>query len=247
MTPSKVIIVTGGSRGIGRAIAQRLASPEVALVVTHVNPDSPGLEKLKAELTPLCASLKIMAFSAADSAASTEAVTEVASLFGRLDVLVNNAGLTRDGLAVRMSDQDFSEVINVNLNGAFNLSRAAARIMMKQRSGRIINISSVVGFTGNAGQANYSASKAGLVALTKSLALELAPRKVTVNSVAPGFIATDMTAVLDEKVQNNLLARIPMGHIGQSSDVANAVAFLASDEAAYITGQTIHVNGGLFM
>ncbi|MDR1677791.1 MAG: 3-oxoacyl-[acyl-carrier-protein] reductase [Deltaproteobacteria bacterium] len=244
---SRVVLITGGSRGIGRAIALKLATKETAVVVTHVNPESPGLESLRAEISPLSAAFESMAFSTGDPTLAAEAVAKVVSNYGRLDVLVNNAGLTRDGLAVRMSDQDFSEVINVNLTGAFNLIRAAARIMMKQRYGRIINISSVVAFTGNPGQVNYSASKAGLIALTKSLALELATRNVTVNAVAPGFIETDMTSRLDEKVRDNLLSRVPLGRVGSPQDVAEAVAFLASEGASYITGQTIHVNGGLYM
>jgi 3-oxoacyl-[acyl-carrier protein] reductase len=247
MTPEKVILITGGSRGIGLAIAKRLASKETAMVVTRVNPDPDGNTRLSSDLDGLCAAFETMVFSAADPVAATEAVKTTVSRFGRLDVLVNNAGMTKDGLAVRMADEDFSEVINVNLTGAFNLSRAAARVMMKQRSGRIINISSVVAFTGNPGQVNYSASKAGLIALTKSLALELAPRGVTVNAVAPGFIETDMTAALDQKAAEVILSRIPLGRPGSPADVAEAVAFLASDASAYITGQTIHVNGGLFM
>jgi 3-oxoacyl-[acyl-carrier protein] reductase len=247
MTADRVVLVTGGTRGIGRAIALRLASPGTAMVVTHLNPGSPGLTDLKEELGPLCASLEIATCPAADPVAAAETVAKAVSLHGRLDVLVNNAGLTRDGLAVRMTDEDFSEVIGVNLTGAFNMARAAARPMMKARSGRIINISSVVAFTGNPGQANYSAAKAGLIALTKTLALELAPRNVTVNAVAPGFIETDMTAALDEKARGGLLARIPLGRAGRPSDVAEAVAFLASEAAGYMTGQTLHVNGGLHM
>jgi 3-oxoacyl-[acyl-carrier protein] reductase len=247
VVPSRVILVTGGTRGIGRAIARRLASPEAILAVTHANPASPGLDGLAAELSPLCAALEVQNWSAEDSGAASGAIADLVARHGRLDVLVNNAGVTRDALAVRMSDEDFAKVIAVNLAGTFNCARAAARFMMRQRSGRIISLSSVVAFTGNPGQANYCASKAGLVAMTKSLALELAPRGVTVNAVAPGFIETDMTGALDDKARAALLGRIPLGAVGRPEDVAEAVAYLASGVAAYVTGQTIHVNGGLYM
>jgi 3-oxoacyl-[acyl-carrier protein] reductase len=171
----------------------------------------------------------------------------LAAKYGRLDVLVNNAGLTKDGLAVRLSDEDWRKVLEANLFGAFNCARAAARIMMKARKGRIISLSSVVAFCGNPGQANYAASKAGLVAMTKCLALELAGRGITVNTVAPGFIETDMTRALPDKVRAALLTRIPLGAIGRPEDVAEAVAFLASEGSGYITGQTIHVNGGMYL
>jgi 3-oxoacyl-[acyl-carrier protein] reductase len=199
------------------------------------------------EISHLCHGFEVMRFSVADSGQVGDAVTEIIKTYGRLDVLVNNAGITKDGLCVRMGDDEFSDVINVNLAGAFYMCRAAARPMMKQRFGRIINVSSVVAFTGNPGQANYSASKAGLIGLTKSLALELAPRAVTVNAVAPGYIDTDMTSSLDAKIKDGLLARVPLGRVGLPVDVAEAVHFLASDAAGYVTGQTIHVNGGLYM
>jgi 3-oxoacyl-[acyl-carrier protein] reductase len=243
----RVVLVTGGTRGIGRAVARRLAAPDTALAVTYVNPESKGLRETVDELTPLCAHFEAQRWSVDDSRGAAEAIKDLNARFGRLDVLVNNAGLTKDNLAVRLTDENFSKVIAVNLNGAFYCSREAAKIMMRKRSGRIINLTSVVAFTGNAGQVSYSASKSALVGLTKSLALELAPRGVTLNAVAPGYIATDMTGVLSEDVRKNLLARIPLGQIGQPSDVAEAVAFLASAAAAYITGQTLHVNGGLYM
>jgi 3-oxoacyl-[acyl-carrier protein] reductase len=229
------------------AVAKRLASPQTALVVTHVNPQSPALQQVREELGPLCQVFETQCWSVSDADAAGQKVAEVAERFGRLDVLVNNAGVTKDGLSVRMSSADFRQALEVNLVGTFGCSRAAAKIMMKQRSGRIINLSSVVAFTGNPGQVNYVASKAGIVGLTKTMALELAPRGVTVNAVAPGFIDTDMTAVLDDKVKAALLTRIPMASMGRPEDVAAAVAFLASDGAGYITGQTIHVNGGLYL
>ncbi|MDR1545543.1 MAG: 3-oxoacyl-[acyl-carrier-protein] reductase [Deltaproteobacteria bacterium] len=247
MSVERVVLVTGGVRGIGRAVARRLAASETALVITHANPDSPGLKEAAEELSSLAGAFEVQCWPAEDSAAAGEAVASIARRYGRLDVLVNNAGLVRDGLAIRMSDCDFRRVVEVDLLGVFFCARAAAKIMLKQRSGRIVNVSSVVAFTGNVGQVNYSAAKAGVIGLTKSLALELAPRGVTVNAVAPGFIETDMTDVLDDKVKAGFLSKIPLGAGGRPEDVAEAVAFLASDGAAYITGQTLHVNGGLHM
>jgi 3-oxoacyl-[acyl-carrier protein] reductase len=243
----RVVLVTGGTRGIGRAVAKRLAGPETALIVTCANPNSAGLLTIEDEMAPLCAHFEVQRWSIEDAKAAEAAFADVVARFKRLDVLVNNAGLTKDGLAVRMSPEDFVRVIDVNLVGTFNCSRAAAKIMMKQRAGRIINVSSVVGFTGNVGQANYSAAKAGMIALTKTFALELAPRGVTVNAVAPGYVATDMTESLSDQVKEALLARVPLGRVGRPEDVASAVAFLASPEAGYLTGQTIHVNGGMHM
>ncbi|MDR2140531.1 MAG: 3-oxoacyl-[acyl-carrier-protein] reductase [Deltaproteobacteria bacterium] len=246
MSYSRVILVTGGVRGIGRAIATRLAEPGAAVIVTHARPDSPGVAETVAELQTKAAAAEAQCWPAEDPDA-TGRLEALAAKYGRLDVLVNNAGLTKDGLAVRLSDEDWRKVLEANLFGAFNCARAAARIMMKARKGRIISLSSVVAFCGNPGQANYAASKAGLVAMTKCLALELAGRGITVNTVAPGFIETDMTRALPDKVRAALLTRIPLGAIGRPEDVAEAVAFLASEGSGYITGQTIHVNGGMYL
>jgi 3-oxoacyl-[acyl-carrier protein] reductase len=243
----RVVLVTGGTRGIGRAIAARLAGPGTALSISCSDPSSEAAREARAELEPLCAAFELEAWPIEDSSAASGHISACAKKFGRLDVLVNNAGATRDGLAVRMSDEDFRRAIDVNLVGVFNCCREAARIMMRQRGGRIINLSSVVGFTGNPGQINYSAAKAAVVAMTKTLALELAPRGVTVNAVAPGFIETDMTAALGGEVRAALLSRVPLGRAGSPAEVAEAVAFLASPQAGYITGQTLHVNGGMYL
>ncbi len=247
MDITRVVLVTGGARGIGRAVALKLATPETAVVFTHVTPNSPGASETLSLLREKAGAAEAQCWAAENPRAAREHIDELAARFGRLDVLVNNAGLTRDSLAVRLTDEDWHQVMEANLFSVFNCSRIAAKLMMKQRRGRIINLSSVVGFTGNIGQSNYSASKAGMIGLTRSLALELAPRNITVNAVAPGFIDTDMTARLDPKIREQFSERIPAGRFGSPEDVAEAVAFLAGDGAAYITGQTIHVNGGMYM
>ncbi len=238
----KRALVTGASGGIGAAIARALHAQGATVVLGGRN--RAALDGLAAALGGRVHAL-VADLATADGCESL--ADEAGKTAGGLDILVNNAGLTRDGLALRMSDADWSAVLDVNLAAAFRLSRAAMRGMMRQRWGRIVNITSVVGQTGNPGQANYAASKAGLVGLSKSLAAELAGRNVTVNCVAPGFIETAMTAALDEAQRTRLMAQIPAGRFGTPADVAACVAFLASDEAAYVTGATLHVNGGMAM
>lgn len=242
----KVAIVTGGSRGIGRAICLELANrgADIAFTGRSLNDNTRSLEE---ELKALGVRAQAFAFDAADHAAAKDFVSEVAKTFGRIDILVNNAGITQDTLLIRMTEAQWDDVLTTNLKSAFNLTQAAASIMMKARSGAIVNISSVVGVNGNAGQANYAASKAGLIGFTKSAAKELGARHITVNAVAPGFIQTDMTAVLNEKIVEEWTAKIPLRRGGTPDDVAKAVAFLVSPDAAYITGQTLHVCGGMSM
>jgi 3-oxoacyl-[acyl-carrier protein] reductase len=243
---NQVALVTGAGRGIGHAIAVRLASEGARVVCisrTEVN-----AKKTADEINASRAdAARHYAVDVADHAAVQKVGAQILAEFGRVDILVNNAGVTRDGLAIRMSIEDWDTVINTNLRGAFNFSQAMMRAMIKQRSGRIINITSVIGLIGNAGQTNYAASKAGLIGLTKSLARELASRNITVNAIAPGFITTDMTAGLSDEIKKTIQAQIPLGKIGTPEDVASATAFLASDEAAYITGQVICVDGGMVM
>ena len=237
-------LVTGGSRGIGRAICLELARQGANVAVNYA-----GNAQAAEETAAACRELGVQAVTiradVADAAACEAMVKEVISSFGSLHILVNNAGITRDGLTLQMKEEDFDAVLDTNLKGAFCCCKAVYRPMMRQRSGRIINMSSIVGLRGNPGPANYCASKAGLIGLTKSLAKELAARKVTVNAVAPGFIDTDMTAVLSEQAKEAMLSTIPMAKLGQPEDVAHAVAFFASDEAAYITGQVLCVDGGM--
>ena len=245
MPKGKVAIVTGASRGIGRSIALALAAKGARIVAVDMAPE--GVEALATEIKAMGVEA-IAVQGNVTVAADTERMIDVAvAAFGRVDILVNNAGITRDGLLLRMKDEDWDAVLTVNLKGAFLCTRAASKVMTKQRYGRIINIASVVGQMGNAGQANYCASKAGLMGLTKSNARELAKRNVTVNAVAPGFIATDMTDVLPEKVKQELTAQIPLERLGSADDIANAVVFLAAERSGYITGQVIGVNGGMYM
>jgi 3-oxoacyl-[acyl-carrier protein] reductase len=243
---NRVALVTGASRGIGRACVLALADSQTMLYVNDVA----NLE-MAAQTCDLAkakgARAEVLPFNVAVFDEVNAAIDGIIKTSGRLDILVNNAGIARDNLIARLKEEDWDLVLDVNLKGAFNCMKAACRPMMKQRSGRIINISSVVAYMGNPGQANYAASKAGLVGLTKAVARELASRSVTVNAVAPGFISTDMTANLSEKVQGEMMAQIPLNRFGSPEDVAGTVAFLASEAAAYITGEVIHVNGGLIM
>ena len=240
----KCALVTGGSRGIGRAVCLELARQGARVAVNYAGNAAAAEETVKA-----CQDLGAEAFAiqadVADAAACDAMVKEVLARFGRVDILVNNAGVTRDGLMLTMKESDWDTVLDTNLKGAFQCMKAVYRPMMKQKYGRVVNLSSIVGIRGNAGQANYAASKAGLIGLTKSMAKELAARNVTVNAVAPGFIDTDMTAALPEKAREAMLASIPMGRLGQAEDVARAVAFFAGDDSAYVTGQVLCVDGGM--
>jgi 3-oxoacyl-[acyl-carrier protein] reductase len=243
---TRVALITGAARGIGQTIALALAQPDLMLYINDVTPPEDAADTIR-DVEARGAEAVYLQFNVADLAQVEQAVEGIIKESGRLDILVNNAGITRDGLLVRMKEEDWDQVLAVNLKGAFNCLKAAAKPMIKQRGGRIINISSIVGIMGNAGQANYVASKAGLVGLTKSAARELASRNITVNAVAPGFIETAMTQNLPEKVREAMLAQIPLNRFGTPVEVAHAVAFLASDQAAYITGQVMHVNGGMLM
>lgn len=242
----KIAVVTGGSRGIGKAVCLRLASLGATVVVNYVSrPDA--AEATVAAIKAAGGKAAACQFNVADAEQVQAAFKKILADFGRVDILVNNAGITRDGLIAMMKEQAWDEVLDTNLKGAFNCIKAASRPMMKQRWGRIVSITSVIGFAGNAGQANYAAAKAGMVGLTRSVAKELASRGVTVNGVAPGYIDTDMTRELAEEVTEKIKAEIPMNSLGTVEDVAAAVAYLASEEARYVTGQFIHVNGGMFM
>ncbi|MGI6657638.1 MAG: 3-oxoacyl-[acyl-carrier-protein] reductase [Desulfobulbus sp.] len=242
----KTALVTGGSRGIGRAISLRLAAMGAVVGINYVaNPAA--AEETRSLIEAAGGTCFTVRCDVADADAVQQTVKEIISAHERIDILVNNAGITRDGVTARMKEDDWDQVLDTNLKGAFLCSKAVMRSMMKHRQGRIINISSVVGFVGNGGQANYGAAKAGLTGLTKSLARELAGRNITVNCVAPGYIVTEMTENLPADVQEALLAQIPLGILGTPEDVAAAVAFLASPESAYMTGQTLHVNGGMYM
>lgn len=246
MLEGKVAVVTGASRGIGRAIAVKLASMG-AFVVINYNGSEERAREVKQEIEAENGAAAICQCDVSDYGQCETFIQNVIKEYGHIDILVNNAGVTRDGLLMKMTEEDFDRVVDTNLKGAFNTIRFASRQMLKQKSGRIINMSSVVGVTGNAGQANYAASKAGIIGLTKAAARELASRGITVNAIAPGFIETDMTSVLPEKVREASVAQIPLGGFGKPGQVAAATAFLASEDAGYITGQVLHVDGGMVM
>ena len=244
MLNGKIAVVTGASRGIGKAIAMKFAQLGATVVINY-NGSAQKAEEVKQSITADGGRAVIKQCNVADYDACEAFIKEVIDQFGRIDILVNNAGITKDGLIMRMSEEDFTNVVDVNLKGTFHCIRFASRQMMKQRSGRIINMSSVVGISGNAGQINYAASKAGVIGMTKSAAKELASRGITVNAIAPGYIETDMTNVLSDKVKEETMKQIPLGRLGQTGDIAAAAAFLASDEAGYITGQVLAVDGGM--
>jgi len=240
----KVALITGGSRGIGKAIAKKFASNGYDLVINYVS-DSTDLEALKEEFEG--AEVLFVKTDVTNYESCENMVKQAIEKFGRIDVLVNNAGITKDSLLMRMKEEDFDKVISINLKGTFNMTKNVIPYMMKQRYGKIVSISSVVGEIGNAGQANYAASKAGIIGFTKSVARELASRNILANCVAPGFIRTDMTDVLSDAVKESIHAQIPLNKMGEAKEVANAVYFLASEENSYITGQVLNVDGGMVM
>ncbi|GKU25705.1 3-oxoacyl-[acyl-carrier-protein] reductase [Clostridium folliculivorans] len=244
MLKGKTAVITGGSRGIGKAIAIKLAEMGANIVVNY---RSSSIDEVLTEIKAFGVNAIGVQCDISNSEDADKLIKTAFAEFGSVDILVNNAGITKDGLIMRMKDQDFDSVINTNLKGTFNTIRSASSIMMKQRSGKIVNLTSVVGITGNAGQANYAASKAGVIGLTKSVARELASRGITCNAVAPGFIETDMTGALSDKVKEATLNTIPLKKLGTTEDVANLVGFLASDLSNYITGQVINVDGGMVM
>lgn len=246
MFKGKVALVTGSGQGIGKEIALKLAAGGATLVINYVGP-ADGANEVVETIKSNGGEAVAYECNVADLAAVEKMVADVLEKYGRIDILVNNAGITKDNLILKMSEAEFDAVINVNLKGTFNATKAVTKTMMKQRYGRIINIASIVGVIGNAGQANYCASKAGIIGMTKAVARELASRNITANAVAPGFIDTDMTRVLPDNVKEALMAEIPMKKLGSVADIANAVEFLAKEESGYITGQVINVNGGMAM
>ena len=246
MGQQRVILVTGASKGIGRAIAETLSEPGCTIIV-NFRSDADGAKKTAVAIEGKGARAHLLPFDVGDYPAVNSAFKEILKLFGRLDILVNNAGITRDNILARMKKSEWDEVINTNLNGIFFCCQAAIKPMIRQRYGRIINLTSVVGVTGNAGQCNYAAAKAGIIGFTRSLAKEVASRNITVNAVAPGFVETSMTATISEEAKSTLMAQIPAGRPAAPREIAEVVKFLTSDEASYITGQVIHVNGGMYM
>jgi 3-oxoacyl-[acyl-carrier protein] reductase len=242
----KTAVVTGGSRGIGRAITLKLASCGANVVVNYTR-NSKAADEVVAEIEAMGSSGMAVKADVSIASEVENLVNEVLKTFGSIDILVNNAGITRDNLIIRMTEKEFDDVINTNLKGAFICTKAVSRVMIKQKSGKIINVSSVVGIVGNAGQSNYAAAKAGLIGFTKSMAKELAKRGINVNAVAPGFIQTDMTSVLPENVKEEFIKSIPLMRIGRPEDIAKTVLFLASEYSDYITGQVINIDGGMVM
>jgi len=242
----KTALVTGASRGIGRAIALCLAAEGARVAINYAG-NVRAAEEVKTAIEAAGGTAILCQADIADSSAVEAMVANVVKEFGTIDILVNNAGITRDALLMRMKDEDFAKVLDTNLKGVFYCTKAVSKLMMKKRSGRIVNMASVVGLVGNAGQTNYAAAKAGVIGFSKSAAKELASRGITVNVVAPGFIGTDMTAGLPESVKEKMLTDIPLGRMGEAEDVANAVLFLTSDQASYITGQVVNVDGGMVM
>ena len=241
---NKIVLVTGAGRGIGASIAKRFASEGAEVIVNYSGNDE-AAQKTVDEITATGGQAQKYKCSVNDSESVKVMIDEIIKEFGRIDILVNNAGITKDGLMLRMTDEDFDRVIDVNLKGTFNCTKYVSKYMLKQKSGKIINISSVVGLSGNAGQVNYSASKAGIIGITKSAAKELSSRGITVNAVAPGYVDTDMTKVLSDNIRNEILKNIPLQRMGNVEDISNCVAFLASEDASYITGQVISVDGGM--
>lgn len=241
---NKIVLVTGAGRGIGASIAKRFASEGAEVIVNYSGNDE-AAQKTVDEITATGGQAQKYKCSVNDSESVKVMIDEIIKEFERIDILVNNAGITKDGLMLRMTDEDFDRVIDVNLKGTFNCTKYVSKYMLKQKSGKIINISSVVGLSGNAGQVNYSASKAGIIGITKSAAKELSSRGITVNAVAPGYVDTDMTKVLSDNIRNEILKNIPLQRMGNVEDISNCVAFLASEDASYITGQVISVDGGM--
>jgi 3-oxoacyl-[acyl-carrier protein] reductase len=243
----RVVVVTGGSRGIGRSVAFRFAEEKARLIILHYDPDDRDSLETRHQLTGLGCSPEIHKIDVSSKEQVDSVFKDIISTYGKVDVLVNNAGIARDGLLLRMSEDDWDLVLDVNLKSVFNCTKAVLRSMIKQRKGSVVSIASIAGQIGNAGQANYAASKAGIMGFTKAIAREVASRGITVNAVAPGFIETEMTAELPDKVIESYLQQIPLGRLGTTREVAEAVYWLCSGSAGYITGQIIHVNGGMFM
>lgn len=246
MLQGKCAVITGASRGIGREIALKYAKEGANIVLNYRNSETEALQ-LKEELDKLGSNILIIKANVSNFEEAERLIKEAKEVFGRVDILVNNAGITKDNLIMRMKEEDFDSVIDVNLKGAFNCLKAVTPIMIGQKEGKIINMSSVVGVIGNAGQVNYCASKAGLIGMTKSLAREIGGKNINVNAIAPGFIDTDMTKVLSEDQKKNIMSQVPLKRLGQADDIANLALFLASEQSNYITGQVIHVDGGMAM